>query len=54
MTQLKANHGTVTTLSGSKATFSTFVGHLNGTSDVANKLNSRGLINAFASTVFPD
>lgn len=28
MTQLKANHGTVTTLSGSKATFSTFVGHL--------------------------
>lgn len=54
MAQLKANHGTVTTLSGSKATFSTFVGHLNGTSDVANKLNSRGLINAFASTVFPD
>ena len=54
MTQLKANHGTVTTLSGSKAIFSTFVGHLNGTSDVANKLNSRGLINAFASTVFPD
>ena len=54
MTQLKANQGTVTTLSGSKATFSTFVGHLNGTSDVANKLNSRGLINAFASTVFPD
>lgn len=54
MTQLKANQGTVTTLSGSKATFSTFVGHLNGTSDAANKLNSRGLINAFASTVFPD
>lgn len=54
MTQLKANQGTVTTLSGSKATFSTFIGHLNGTSDAANKLNSRGLINAFASTVFPD
>ena len=54
MTQLKANQGTVTTLSGSKATFSTFVGRLNGTSNTANALNSRGLINAFASTVFPD
>lgn len=54
MTQLKANQGTVTTLSGSKATFSTFVGRLNGTSNAANALNSRGLINAFASTVFPD
>ena len=54
MTQLKANQGTVTTLSGSKATFSTFIGRLNGTSNAANALNSRGLINAFASTVFPD
>ncbi len=54
LTQLKANQGTVTTLSGSKATFSTFVGRLNGTSNAANALNSRGLINAFASTVFPD
>lgn len=54
MTQLKANQGTVTTLSGSKATFSTFVGRLNGTSNTANALNSRGLINAFASTAFPD
>lgn len=54
MTQLKANQGTVTILSGSKATFSTFVGRLNGTSNAANALNSRGLINAFASTVFPD
>lgn len=54
MTQLKANQGTITTLSGSKATFDTFNGYLNGTSDVANKLNSRGLIDAFASTVFPD
>lgn len=54
MTQLKANQGTVTTLNGSKATFSTFVGRLNGTSNTANALNSRGLINAFASTVFPD
>lgn len=30
MTQLKANQGTVTTLSGSKATFDTFNGYLNG------------------------
>ena len=54
MTQLKANQGTVTTLSGSKATFTTFNGRLYGTANTANNLNSRGLINAFASTVFPD
>ena len=54
MTQLKANQGTVTTLNGSKATFTSFNGRLYGTADSANKLNSRGLINAFASTVFPD
>nr|DAN08173.1 MAG TPA: hypothetical protein [Caudoviricetes sp.] len=33
MTQLKANQGTVTTLSGSKAAFTTLVGRLNGDSD---------------------
>ena len=33
MTQLKANQGTVTTLSGSKAAFATLVGRLNGVSD---------------------
>lgn len=54
MTQLKANQGTVTTLNGIKATFTTFVGRLDGTSSAANKLNSRGLIDAVASTVFPD
>lgn len=54
VTQLKANQGTVTTLNGSKATFTSFNGRLYGTADSANKLNSRGLINAFASTVFPD
>lgn len=54
MTQLKANQGTVTTLDGIKATFTTFVGRLDGTSSAANKLNSRGLIDAVASTVFPD
>lgn len=54
MTQLKANQGTVTTLNGIKATFTTFIGRLDGTSSAANKLNSRGLIDAVASTVFPD
>lgn len=33
LTQLKANQGTVTTLSGNKAIFSTFVGRLKGDSD---------------------
>ena len=33
MTQLKANQGTVTTLNGDKATFSTFAGRLKGDSD---------------------
>lgn len=54
MTQLKANQGTVTTISGNKATYTSFNGRLYGTANSANNLNSRGLIDAFASTVFPD
>lgn len=54
VTQLKANQGTVTTISGNKATYTSFNGRLYGTANSANNLNSRGLIDAFASTVFPD